>query len=72
MRMRSPLSDRLYLIINLIMILIYAGAGVALFFCKTNLISDTSRKVFSGTLILYSIYRGFSLYRKIKTAADEN
>lgn len=72
MRKRSLLSERLYLIINIIMIVIYASVGIFLFFWQTNSIVSSSRKIFSGVLILYAAYRGFSLIRKIKTTADEN
>ena len=72
MRKRSSLSERLYLIINIIMIIIYASVGTFLFFWQTNSIQPSSRKIFSGVLMLYAAYRGFSLFRKIKSTADEN
>lgn len=70
--MRSSLSERLYLIINIIMILIYLSIGTILFFWQTPVVAETSRKVFSGVLILYGIYRLFSLINKTKKGVDEN
>ncbi len=72
MRMRSSLSERLYLIVNIIMILIYLSIGAILFFWQTPLVMDSTRKVFSGVLILYATYRLFSLINKTKKGADEN
>jgi hypothetical protein len=72
MRRRSSLSDQLYLILNIIMILIYGGCGITLYFWQTSTIPTLSRKLFGGILLLYAIYRGFSLYRKTQSKADEN
>ena len=72
MRWRSTLSERLYLILNIIMILIYALVGTILFFWQTDSFPPINRKIFSGVLLLYATYRGFSFFRKIKTTSDDN
>ena len=69
---RSSLSERLYFIINTVMVLIYAGAGITLLLWQIPSIPSLSRETFGGILLLYSAYRVFSLYRKIKKTTDEN
>ncbi len=72
MRKRSPLSEQLYLILNIIMVLIYGLSGVALYFWQTPNVPGSTRKLFSGILLLYASYRGFALYRKTQRKTDEN
>jgi hypothetical protein len=69
---RSSLSDRLYLVLNIMMILIYAGCGIAIFFWQNSSILSFSRKMFGGILLLYAAYRGIVLYRKTHGTNDEN
>ena len=68
---RSSLSERLYFIINIIMIFIYAGSGITLLLWRIPAVSTLSRQSFGVILLLYSFYRGFSLLRKTKNTFDE-
>jgi hypothetical protein len=72
MRINSSLSERLYIIINTAMVLVYAGCGIFLLLNHKIAIPTLSKKVFGCSLILYSAYRGFLLIRKIKKSSDEN
>ena len=71
MRIRSSLSERVYLILNTIMVLIYASGGIYLLLGQISGIHPTNRKIFGGIMLLYAGYRGFSLYQKNKIKEDE-
>jgi hypothetical protein len=68
----SSLSKRLYFIMNAMMVMIYAGSGIAVYFWESLSLPPTTRKVLSLTLIMYSFYRGFLLFKKFKSSTDEN
>jgi hypothetical protein len=72
MRKSAPLSWRLYIILNAMMVLIYAFCAVALFLWESSTVSRQTRLLFSGVLLLYSIFRGFTLLRKIQKPGNEN
>jgi hypothetical protein len=66
MKRPSSLSERFYLILNVVMVLMYACGGIILYFWQLPSIPTYNRKILSGVLILYSIYRGAVLYNKSK------
>jgi hypothetical protein len=53
------------------MVMIYAGSGIAVYFWESLPLPATTKKVLSLTLISYSVYRGFVLYKKGNSAPDE-
>lgn len=63
----SSISNRLNFLFSLIMVLVYAGAGVILlFFNVISTIPTNTRKMFGLILVLYSLYRGAMIYTKYR------
>ena len=72
MRIRSSWGERLYLFLNLTMILVYGGCGLLLLIANIQTVPSISRKLFGGLLLLYAAYRGFKLYKRNRDDAEEN
>ena len=68
---RRSSAERVSFVLNSFMILAYGLAGVALYFWRMPSISDSNRKVLSGVLILYSLFRLYKLLR-IKSKNNES
>lgn len=61
---REPVKGRFSIIINLVMVSMYAIGGIILFFWHMPSLPDTNRYIIASVLLLYSAYRGIILYRK--------
>lgn len=59
-------QERINFVLNVFMILVYGLAGIALFFWNGLMIPEQNRKILSGVLILYSLFRLYKLLRKNK------
>jgi hypothetical protein len=67
----SSLNRRLYFLLNMAMVIMYAIGGIVLFFWHIPSIPDSNRYILSGVLFLYAIYRGVNLARKYKRIAKK-
>ncbi len=59
-------GQKIVVILNIFMVLAYGLGGIALFFWKLPSIPDYNRKVASGILILYAVYRAVRVFRTKK------
>ena len=72
MRTRSSLSDRFHLIINSIMVLVYAAIGFYLIFRGGRFFPGKSSLFLGAVLLLYAGFRGFNVFKKYKITQNEN
>lgn len=66
---RRSSAERISFVLNLFMIFAYGLGGVAIYFWRMPSIPDRSREVFSGVLILYSLFR---LYKLLRVKPENN
>ena len=72
--MKQPvnLSARFHLIFNLIMVVLYAFAGVLLIFIlRFEQIATLNIRLVGGVLLLYAVYRGYKLYREYSQRRED-
>lgn len=69
---RAGLSQRLHLLFNLLMILIYAAAGIILIFVwGPEGLPEENRKIAGLVLILYSLFRIWKLAKAQRPRDDK-
>ncbi|TAH38381.1 MAG: hypothetical protein EYC69_14600 [Bacteroidetes bacterium] len=66
MKERESFSKKIYLLFNLFMILLYACAGILLIFVwpPAEILPEFNRIGLGIVLLIYSVYRGYKIYRK--------
>ncbi len=72
MRRRSLLSEKFSWLANSFMIFVYGAIGIFFIFGKTTFFKGTQGKYFGAVLVLYAIYRVYSLFKKYKNTINEN
>ena len=64
-------ADKFHLWFNLIMMTIYAFAGILLIFIlHFESLPSLNTKMIGGILIIYATYRGYKLYKKYSVRRD--
>ena len=72
MTTQKSLASGIRFYINLLMIVLYAIAGlILLFFWSPENLPSFNRTVIGIALLIYSLYRFRRFYRKTKTASEE-
>ncbi len=66
MKERENFSKKFYFFFNLFMILVYASAGILLIFVwpPPEILPEFNRIGLGIVLVIYSVYRGYKIYRK--------
>ncbi len=67
---REPVKGRISIILNLVMVSMYAVGGIILFFWPMPSLPDTNRYIIASVLVVYSAYRGMILYRKFRDTSS--
>jgi hypothetical protein len=69
---QNPFARRFHFYFNLVMVLIYAAAGLLLLFViKFDSIPKTNTIVIGSVLLLYAAYRAFKLSKEKKSSGKD-